>query len=131
MLGSLGDIVFEVSNEKALTFRNLKASTGAKYQTHERIGGAPLLERVSENVDTLSFSVLISAFWGVNPAEEMKKIDDAVREGTLLRFVLGRERIGAYMWVITSASYTIKQVDKQGNILSAEASLSLSAYNER
>lgn len=131
MLGSLGEIVFEVSDDKALTFRNFKASTGAKYQTHERIGGAPLLERVSENVDTLSFSIKISAFWGVDPAKEMKKIDEAKREGTLLRFLLGKNQIGAYRWVITKADYTAKQIDNKGNILSVDVSLSLSAYNER
>lgn len=131
MLGSLGDIVFEVSDDKAFTFRNLKASTGAKYQTHERIGGAPLLERVSDEVDTLSFNIKISVFWGIDPAAEMQKIDEAKREGTLLRFILGKNQIGAYRWVITKADYTVKQVDNKGNILSADVSLSLSAYNER
>lgn len=131
MLGSLGDIVFEVSDDKAFTFRNLKASTGANYQTHERIGGSPLLERVSDDVDTLSFSIKISVFWGTDPAAEMKKIDEAKREGTLLRFILGKNQIGAYRWVITRADYTIKQIDNKGNILSVDVALSLSAYNER
>ena len=42
-LGSLGDIVFEVSSREVVTFDGLKRNTKARYGSHEIIGQKPLL----------------------------------------------------------------------------------------
>ena len=131
MFASLGDIVFTVSDKEILTFSKFKRSTGAKYQTHTRIGQPPLLEFISENVDTITFNINLSAFQGLNPKKEMDKIDTAMREKTMLRFLLGKEQIGSYRWVITKADYTAKHIDNKGNFLDVDVSLSLSSYNKR
>lgn len=131
MIGTLGDIVFEVSDRQILTFSGLSRNVGAKYQTHSRVGQSPILEFTGEDVETISLSVKLSAFLGTDPERTADQINEACRSGTAMRLILGKKRIGAAMWVITKAATKYKHIDNIGNILSLEMSLSLSAYNGR
>lgn len=131
MIASLGNIVFEVSDEQVRTFKNMKYSVGARYQKHNRLGGKPILEYISPDIETLSMNIKLSAFLGLDPRKEMKKLNDACRNGELLRFVLGKKQFGSYRWVITKVNNSIERVDNKGNILSIEASLTLELYPKR
>ncbi len=131
MIASLGDIVFEISDDQVRTFKGLKYNVGAKYQTHNRIGNKPLLEFAGEDVETLSMNIKLSAFHGLNPRKEMYKINTACRKGELLRFVLGNTQFGSYRWVITKVNNNIERIDNRGNILSIEVSLTLNSYAKR
>lgn len=131
MIASLGDIVFEVSDEQVRTFKGLKYNVGARYQTHNRIGNKPLLEFSGVDVETLSMNIKLSAFHGLNPRKEMKTLNDACRNGKLLRFILGGKQFGSYRWVITKVNNSLERIDNKGNILSIEVSLTLNSYAKR
>lgn len=131
MIASLGDIVFEVSDKEIRTFKSMKYNVGARYQIHNRLGNKPIPEFIAPDTETLSMNIMLSTFLGIDPRKEMKKLNDACRNGKLLTFILGKKRFGSYRWVITKISNNIERVDNKGNILSIEAALTLNLYPKR
>ncbi len=131
MIGTLGDIVFEISDRQILTFSGFSHNVGAKYQTHNRVGQSPILEFAGADVETISFNIKLSTFLGNDPVKTAEQINSACRSGTAMRLILGKKQIGAAMWVITKVANKYKQIDSNGNVLSLDMSLSLSAYNNR
>lgn len=130
-IGSLGEIVFEVSDEQIKTFSKMTYSVGARYSTHNRINGRPLIEYTGADLEAVSLTIKLSVFQGVYPRKEMYKINKACREGTPLRLVLGKTHFGKYKWVIKSASSELEHIDNKGRILDATMKLTLSEYARR
>ena len=83
-IGTLGDIVFSVSQNTVKTFSDLQIQSQVNYAKHTRHNKKPLLEFQNRDTDTASFSVYLSAFLGVNPMKQQKKLDDYMNSGKLL-----------------------------------------------
>lgn len=129
-IGTLGDIVFSVSQNTVRTFEGLQIESSTSYAKHTRHLQKPLLElQYSEN-DTASFSMYLSAFLGVNPLAMLEKIDSYRTQGKILTLIIGGKRYGT-KWVIVSHSKGMKKFDGKGNLLIAESKISLEEYAER
>lgn len=59
-IGSLGDIVFEVSSSKVVTFKDYKRTTKARFQSHDIIGQKPILEYLGPDGEEISFTMQFS-----------------------------------------------------------------------
>lgn len=129
-IGTLGDIVFSVSQNTVKTFEDLKIDSKTNYAKHTRHNAKPLLEFQYNDNDTASLSIYLSAFLGVNPAEMQDKIDEYRQEGKILSLVIGGKRYGT-KWVITSHSKDYVKFDNNGNLLIAKSNISLEEYAER
>lgn len=128
IVGALGDIVFAVSSEQVKTLDDFKWSGSARYATHSRHGGSALTEFCGVNPDTITFSMYLSAYLGVNPVAELSKIFAYEREGRALPFVLGDKAYGKYRWTIVKHSATVKETTGDGIVTSAEVTISLQEY---
>ena len=128
-VGSLGDLVFEVSNYKVLTFKDFKREGGAKYATHEVIGQPPKLEYLHREPEKLSLEIDLVKDLGVNPEDEVQKIIDMCNEGTANYLILGGQVYGESQWVIESYSEQVKYFGAKGEVLASKVSLSLTEYN--
>ncbi|WP_113673760.1 phage tail protein [Vallitalea guaymasensis] len=131
IIGSLGDIIFEVSHDTVRTFDDMKWNSGVKYTTHERHLKDSLIEFVGVLPDTITFNIKFSAFLGVNPIEEITKLLDAEREGKVLRLVIGCKAYGKYKWTIEKSSKDLERFDNKGNLVVAKVSISLKEYTRR
>ncbi|WP_320917137.1 phage tail protein [Enterocloster bolteae] len=129
-IGTLGDIVFTVSQSTVRTLDGLKIDSKTNYAKHTRHNKKPLLEFQYNDTDTASFSMYLSAFLGVNPLSMQKKIDNYLRKGKILPLVIGGKKYGK-KWVITSHSKEFQRFDNKGNLLIAKSSISLEEYAER
>ena len=129
-LGTLGNIVFSVSDKKVQTFNEMSLETSAKYYTHDRHLKKPLLEFGGMESDKLSFSMHHSVFLGVNPEKQVKQIDRYVKEGKVLSLIIGGKRYGS-KWVITKHYKSYKKFDKKGNALIVESKITLEEYASR
>lgn len=129
-IGTLGDIVFTVSQNTVRTFDGLKIDSKTNYAKHTRHNKKPLLEFQYNDNDTASFSIYLSVFLGVSPLSMQKKIDNYLRNGKILSLVIGGEKYGK-KWVITSHSKDFQRFDNRGNLLIAKSSISLEEYAER
>lgn len=130
MIGTLGDIVFSVSGETVKTFDNLSVETAARYYKHDRHLNKPLLEFGGMDNDKLSFDMHHSVFLGVNPNEQIKRIDEYMSQGTVLTLIIGGKKYGS-KWVIVKHSKDFARLDGKGRVLIANSKVSLEEYPNR
>ena len=129
-IGTLGDIVFSVSQKTVKTFEDLKIDSKTSYAKLTRHNKKPLLEFQYNDIDTASFSIYLSAFLGVNPLSMQDKIDKYRKQGKILSLVIGGKKYGT-KWVITSHSKDYQKFDNKGNLLIAKSTISIEEYPER
>lgn len=129
-LGTLGKIVFSVSDKKIQTFDDMSLESSVKYHTHDRHLEKPLLEFGGMETDKLSFTMYHSVFLGVNPEKQIKMIDEYMNAGEILSLIIGGKRYGS-KWVITKHSKAYKKFDKKGRVLVVESKVALEEYASR
>lgn len=129
-LGTLGDIVFSVSDKKIQTFRDMSLESSVKYYTHDRHLQKPLLEFGGMESDKLSFSMYHSAFLGVDPKRQVETVDKYMKEGEILSLVIDGARYGS-KWVITKHSKDYKVFGQNGELLVVESKVTLEEYASR
>ncbi len=66
MIGTFGDVTFEVSSDKVRTFSDMKRSGSSRLASHDLIGRKPLLEFGGPGLETLTFNMALSAFLGLD-----------------------------------------------------------------
>lgn len=130
-IGSLGDIVFEVNDDRKLTFSGMSYNVGARTSVHNRINGRPLIEFLGAENEEISLTIKLSAFLGINPRKSMYKLNDMCREGVPLRLVIGKTHFGKYKWLITKVSSTMEHISNRGQILSITTKITLKEYPKR
>lgn len=129
-IGTLGGIVFKVSNNTIQTFKDLQITSTTNYAKLTRHNKKPLLEFQYNDTDGASFSMYLSAYLGVNPLEMQNEIDEYKTQGKILTLIIGGKKYGT-KWVIKSHTKGYKKFDNKGNLLIAESKVTLEEYAER
>lgn len=127
-IGSLGDIVFEVSSRGVITFDGMKRNTKARYGNHEIAGQKPLLEYLGPDGEEISFIMRLSTNWGADPAEEAGKLRELCGKGEAMYLIIGNQTIGENMWVIESVGESLETVDNSGRVIVSEVDVTLKEY---
>ena len=130
-VGSLGDIVFEVRDDKIITPRNVKWTDTANFAEHSRHCSTTLVEYVGDKPDTITLLLKLSDYLGVKTMEQLKKLKAYKRSGKTLRIILGKKPYGRWKWVITKISVSMEYSDKRGNLTQADVQISLKEYIKR
>lgn len=130
MIGTLGSLTFVASSEKIKTFQSLSMKTGVRYGQHDTLLNKPTLEFLGEDLDTVTIKLLWRIEDSINPEEEMKGLEKAMKEGEVLLFFLGDKKVGSGKYVIKSISKDPHRVDNKGNLLCVEYDVELCEYFE-
>ena len=130
-IGSLGDVVFEVNDDRKLTFDDMTYKVGARTSVHNRINGRPIIEFQGPQNEEISLTIKLSAFLGINPRKSMYKLNDMSRKGVPARLVIGKTHFGKNKWLITGISNSIKHVSNRGQLLSITTKITLKEYAKR
>ncbi len=128
VLGALGEIVFQVSDDTVKTLTNMSWGGSANYAEHKRHGYYAMGEFTGTNADTISFDMILSAYLGVNPQTVITQLFNYERKGTLLSFVLGNKVYGKYRWVITEHSVKSQFFDGNGDLTHCKVTVNLQEY---
>lgn len=131
VIGVLGDVVFSVSDNVVNTFDDLQWTSTTKFAEHSVHMGDTILEHIGDEADDITFTMLFSAYLGVNPTAQITKLLVHKRAGDVLPLTIGVKGYGKYRWVITRLKFGLKRFDNVGNLLEASASVTLKAYNKR
>lgn len=127
-IATLSDVAFMVSDTYVKTIKDYKRENGGRWVTHEIIGQKPILEFVGPGLVSLSFNVQLNAALGVNPKTELERLREICDTGEAALFVLAGEPVTKNRFILEKLSESIQYADGKGNILVAEASLSLKEY---
>lgn len=128
-IGSYGDVIFEVSPKKILTFNELEMKSSAKWEEHSIHRNKAKLEFDGPGLIDLSYSLLLRAEHGTNPMKEIAKLERMKNKGEAHLFILGQKPIAPNKFVIIDSTAGLKNIDQKGNVLSAEVTLSLKEYD--
>ena len=110
-IGTLGEVVFSVSDRVVETINNFTWSGSARYSTHQR-----------------HLTHALTEFTGLDPVTEVVKIWNYERSGTAVPLTIGTHAYGKYRWSIKSHKMKAQTYDKRGDITSATISLTLQEY---
>jgi phage protein U len=130
MIGSLGEVVFEVSSESVKTFDDLSMQWSAKYAQHDIHGRKGLLEFTGLAPTSLSLKIQLSSALGIVPKDELSTLRDMLKAGKAVPFVLEGEPQGDGLWVVEDLNENHKVISNTGALLLAEVSLNLKEYVE-
>lgn len=128
VIGLLGDIIFQVSDQTVLTLENWKWSGSARYEVHNRHGYHALTEYTGIDPDKITFDMTILKELGADPLKEVIKLWKYEREGIAVPLTVGTKGYGKYRWNVTSHEMTVKYTDPAGNLQGAVISVTLQEY---
>lgn len=127
-IGTLGEILFSISDQAIETIQNFVWSGSARYSTHQRHLANALTEFTGLDPDSITFDIYVSAYLGVNPMTEVVKIWNYERGGTAVPLTIGTHAYGKYRWSILSHKMKAQDFDETGDMTSATISLTLQEY---
>lgn len=128
VIGCMGDIVFQVSDDAVLTVTNFIESASAKYAVHQRHNGNAETEFVGLDPDKITFDMVLSAWLGVEPQGQINKLWGYIRNGTSFNLVLGSICYGKQRWTLENFQIKQKQTDGRGTWMNVTVSVSLLEY---
>lgn len=113
-IGTLGEVVFSVSDSVVETITSFTWSGSARYSTHQRHLTHALTEFTGLDPDGITFDIFVSAYLGVDPMTEVVKIWNYERSGTAVPLTIGTHAYGKYRWSIKSHKMKAQTFDKRG-----------------
>jgi len=129
VLGTFGDVVFEVSSQRIHTFNDFTREASARFEEHQRILQKPKLEFLGPEADQITFRMRFDVSFGITDVKaEMDKLLRKCREGKAETLLIGGVRYGLYKWVVESVRQTMKVFDGQGRLISGEVEATLREY---
>jgi phage protein U len=125
---TFGDITFEVSPKKIYTFDEFTRSGSARWASHEIINKKPMPEFLGPEQDEITFLIRLSIMHGVDPRKELDKLRMFKDTGKTAPFIIGSAPISNSYWYIESLKERHKTYDSKGQLITAEAELTLKEY---
>lgn len=130
MIGSLGDVAFEVSTDLVRTFRDFQVQRSAKFSEHAIHGGKALLEFTGLSPASMSLNIRLDAALGVNPKDELDTLREILNDHEAVPFILDGEPQGDGLWVLESLDENYEVIDNQGTFIALDVGLKLKEYIE-
>ena len=130
MIGSLGDVVFEVSSEKVQTFRDYQIQRSAKFSEHTIHGRKALLEFTGLAPASVSLNIRLDAGLGSIPKDELDYLHFVLKSHYAVTLILDGEPQGDGLWVLESIDEKHEIIDNFGTSIAVEVSLKLKEYIE-
>lgn len=131
LVGSLGEVPFIVARGLVRTFSDYNREGSGRWAKHDLIGQKPVLEYLGEDLEKISFKMLLRADHGLNPENEVKKLRKMRDNGEVVVLILADKPVGNNSWVIESIGESVTFWDAFGNARSLSVDISLQEYVER
>ena len=125
VIGMFGVLPFYCSRDTVLTFRNLSRSGKMRFAKHDVIGRKPVLEKVGEDLRTVSFSMQLDSalMKNVPVAAAILMYTKLMEQCEAHTLIIGGEIMGNY--VIESIEENRKFFTGAGICIGAELNFSL------
>lgn len=128
MVGYFGDIIFETSDKRILTFNDFKKDVAGRWESHVVIGQKPRLEFLGPENQTITFTVQLIGAHGVKPKDELKRWEEKVEKGIAEILVIGGEPLGDDNWIVDSIGEAWECIYNDGALYSANLDVTLKEY---
>lgn len=127
IIGSLGSYVFMTSSFYTKTYNSYSRKLSTKWIEHKIIGEKSKLQFDGLELEQISFNIHLNRFFNVSIESEKKVLYEYMKDGKVLRLILGGKKIGNY--VITSISEEPKAYSALGSPTKIDLKVELKEYN--
>ncbi|KEO84751.1 phage tail protein [Tumebacillus flagellatus] len=128
MIGALGDVVFVASADTIRTFEDFKRSSSGRWAAHAVLGKKPVSQFIGPDLDKVTFKIRFDVMYGMNPRAELNRLLEMQRSGVAVPLVIGGKALGVNLWVVTDLDQDWNTIDNKGNLLKANANITLQEY---
>ena len=125
-LGTLGDLVFEVSSNRVRTYDGATLNSSARWEEHDVIGSKPRLEFIGPGLRQMTLTVRLDAQHGTAPEAEAEALRQAVETGERRPLLIGGVPRG--YWVVQEISESWRHIGPNGAAAVIELDLTLKEY---
>lgn len=126
MIGSLGEIVFKVTNSQISTFKNLNENYAAKWEKHNTKKQEQ--EFINTELATYSVTIPTNVRTGTSPELTFELLHNYCTEGKILNFVLNGKKFRNKTYILKSFKVTNNDINNFGQIVSATYDAELEEY---
>ena len=115
-IGYMGDVSFEVSPEHLLTPTKLSQGTSSRWQEHDLILKKPVSEFLGPGLKQVSFDIVLTTAYGIEPADEISKLMEMCEKGEVFPLIIGEKPVSENYWRLESVNvgetyYDLKDYD--------------------
>lgn len=94
IVGSLGEIVFEVSEMRLYAPGQISISRDIKYEAHQVLGDFPRPEYIGPDLFATSLELVLRSDLGSDPLEDANRFHQLALDGEVLRLIIANVNIG-------------------------------------
>lgn len=128
MVGALGSLIFEVSDQRVLTFAGMTREVSSRWTEHEIIGGKPKSEYLGPGLQEVELPVTLSANLGVRPRAMLQLIERMVESGAAEWLIIGNRPVGRNPFCLTGSSESWGHIYQGGMLAQASVTITLKEY---
>ena len=130
-VGSFGDFVFEVSQQRVVTVDNFKRDTKIRYAEHKIINRPAILEFLGRELEVIKFTAIFSKSLGISDLlMEVHKLREKAWNGEAEYFIINNHLYTENRMVIEDLSEEVKHFDGRGAHILTEIYVTLKEYVE-
>ncbi len=127
-IGTLGQIVFEVSDKKILTFNGMTRDVSGRWVEHEVMGVKPKPEFLGAGNQKINLPITLSAGLGVRPRKMLELVESMVESGDAEYLIINCRPVGRHPFRLTASSETWDRMYRRGELAKASLTITLEEY---
>ena len=127
-IGTLGPIVFEVSDKKTLTFNGMTRDVSGRWVEHEVMGVKPKPEFLGPGNQKINLPITLSAGLGVKPRKMLELVESMVESGDAEYLIINCKPVGRHPFRLTTSSETWGPMYRHGELAKASLTITLEEY---
>ena len=124
--GSFGKYVFEINQDRKVTYSDLSIESEANWEEHKMLNVKPRSEFLHAGKKNISLSILFSISLGIIPEKELEGLRTMQDTGEYASLIIGSKNKGKFY--ISSISEEHKNFDNKGNPILIKAKLSFKEF---
>ena len=124
MVGSLGKAVFEVYDDKIVTFNTLSQSKKQRVAIFDILNGSQKMQFLGNDLSEIQLSVNLNRRF-CNIEKQLKNFESML-DGQAYRLIIGGKNLGKF--AIEELQEVYKYLDGKGNLIGVDLSLRLREY---
>lgn len=128
MIGTLGNVVFSVSDKRVLTPTALSGTAGSDWGSHDVAHGKPRSEWIGPKARTYKFDMTLRAQDGVPPRRTLNQLQQMAESANAYYFVIGGQPMADNPFKITGISDEWGAVLRGGQLVECNVSVELEEY---
>ena len=126
-IGGFAGIIFSVSSQQVLTFKNLSRKAKARYHTHDILGATSKLEFVGTEPINITLEIQLLKQLGAPVQQVLQTLREVTAAGIADYLIIGNENLG--LFVIETVEEGDYFWDGKGEPFMATVKLTLKQYS--